>query len=549
MSRSIKQVLEALQLSERGTPKAEGRRATPTDRHREAIAECGNQVEKLHELASHLAAENEQLRRVHQEVAEQHRALQEEVDAITRPEQHRASVTRVERNGEVVAEVCGDNGIGHRWVSVHPEVDDEVLCVGDSVLLTKNRACILRVVGEAMWDCVATYQRSLDDECHILVRYREEQIPLALADSLLDVEFEPGDEIGFELVSRLALERLESDRDDQLFEACPPEADFAQLGGLDAVVAQLRHIVELHARPDLVKRYGLRMKGILLQGPPGNGKTTLGRCLASYITRRCPDRAAKFMYICGGNDNSMWWGATEATTRRRFAAARKQAETGFVVIYWDEFDAVAKRRAADPTSGISDRILNTILGELDGLRKLENVLVIASTNRAEMLDPAAIREGRFDVKLYIPSPNRAAARQILHNYLTKRAEVLRAGEQIDEIVGAEVARIYSPRSPLASLATVRFSDGTTQTIHGKELVSGAMLEAAVALAGEAAAIRELEGGETGIAAADLTRTLDLQLHSTAALLTPSNVKAYIRTIPQDSHPVAVIAAGSGSRGA
>ena len=197
-----------------------------------------------------------------------------------------------------------------------------------------------------------------------------------------------------------------------------------------------------------------------------------------------------------------------------------------------------KCRGTDHGSGAPDRILGTFLGMLADVQKSldENILIMAATNRASLLDPALTRPGRLDYKITIPPPNRRAAEAILKCYLSGYP----LAGSLEELLAPLVHRLFSPTGPYAELVAVRLSDGRRITVHGRELISGAILESVVLRAAEAAGYREpCTKIMEAITVDDLTASLDGELLSVVGLLSPSNVKAYVTSIPQDAHPVEV----------
>ncbi len=292
--------------------------------------------------------------------------------------------------------------------------------------------------------------------------------------------------------------------------------------------------------PELAARYKLPAKrGILLEGPPGNGKTKLARCLANYIAELSPAGECRFMAVAGSSDYSMWLGQSEQKIISRFAAARDLALRGGVpcLMFFDEIDAIGKRRNSDMGSGAPDRILSTFLAQLDGVQQVGNLLVIGATNRADILDSGLTRAGRLgDVKIRIPSPNRAGARAILNRYLASGLPL--AGEA-ELMVEGLLSRLYSPRGDYAELARVTLRDGRKVPVGARDLVSGAMLENVVKVAAEEAADREARTGPGGIDEADLSAALEQELRGAAGLLTPFNVRSYVPRLPQDVDVVAV----------
>jgi proteasome-associated ATPase len=245
------------------------------------------------------------------------------------------------------------------------------------------------------------------------------------------------------------------------------------------------------------------------------------------------------MAIAGSSDYSMWLGGSEQKIIARFQAARELATRGGVpcLMFFDEIDAIGRRRGTDLGGGAPDRILSTFLSQLDGMQQVSNLIVIGATNRADILDSGLTRPGRLgDVKIRIPPPNRTGARAILHRYLGNDLPL--AGDR-DEIVESLLSRVYSPRSEYAELAKATLRDGRKWPISGRDLISGAMLENVVRVAAEETADREAQTGHGGITEADLAAALDQELRGVSNLLTPASVRGYVPRLPQDVDVVAV----------
>jgi proteasome-associated ATPase len=235
----------------------------------------------------------------------------------------------------------------------------------------------------------------------------------------------------------------------------------------------------------------------------------------------------------------MWLGQSEQKIIARFEAARELAVRNDtpVLMFFDEIDAIGRRRGSDLGSGAPDRILSTFLAQLDGVQQVSNLIVIGATNRADILDSGLVRPGRLgDVKIRIPAPNRQGARAILNRYLGGGLPLAGEGEALVEGL---LSRVYSPRGDYAELARVTLRDGRKVAVAGRDLVSGAMLENMVRVAAEEAADREAQTGTAGITEADLAAALDQELRGAAGLLTPVNVRSYVTRLPQDVDPVAV----------
>ncbi|WFO75881.1 CDC48 family AAA ATPase [Desulfurococcaceae archaeon MEX13E-LK6-19] len=184
-----------------------------------------------------------------------------------------------------------------------------------------------------------------------------------------------------------------------------PEVRWSDVGGLEDVKQQLREAVEWPMKyPEAFKRLGIKPpKGILLFGPPGTGKTLLAKAVAT-------ESGANFIAVRGPEILSKWVGESEKAIREIFRKARQYAP---VVIFFDEIDAIAPARGYASDTRVTERIVSQLLTEMDGIYRLENVVVIAATNRPDILDPALLRPGRFDKLIYVPPPDYRARLEIL----------------------------------------------------------------------------------------------------------------------------------------
>lgn len=185
-----------------------------------------------------------------------------------------------------------------------------------------------------------------------------------------------------------------------------PSIKWEDIGGLENVKQQLREMVEWPLKhPEAFEKVGIKPpKGILLYGPPGCGKTLLAKAVAT-------ESEANFVSIRGPEIFSKWVGESEKAIREVFRKARLAAPS---IVFLDEFDAIAPRRGMGyADSGVTERVISQLLTELDGLVDLENVVVIAATNKLELIDPAVFRPGRFDRLVYVPPPDEKARLEIL----------------------------------------------------------------------------------------------------------------------------------------
>ena len=203
-------------------------------------------------------------------------------------------------------------------------------------------------------------------------------------------------------------------------------------GGLENVKQHLKEAVEWPLKnPEMFSRLGIRPpKGILLYGPPGCGKTLLARAVAT-------ESEANFISIKGPEVFSKWVGESEKAIREVFRKARMAAPS---VVFLDEMDSLTPRRGMGMSdSGVSERVISQLLTEMDGVVTLQDIVVIAATNRPDMVDTAVLRPGRFDRLIYVPEPDEKSRLQILKIY-TKSMPI---GKDVDLTQLAVMSKYYS----------------------------------------------------------------------------------------------------------
>ena len=190
-----------------------------------------------------------------------------------------------------------------------------------------------------------------------------------------------------------------------------PKMTWDDIGGLEDVKQQLKEIVEWPLKyKGVYKKLGIEPpKGVLLYGPPGTGKTLLAKAVAN-------ESGANFIAIKGPEIFSKWFGESEKLIREIFRKARQVAPT---IIFFDEIDAIAPRRGSHIGTSAVDSIVNQLLAELDGITSRGDVVVIAATNRPDILDPAVLRPGRIDRIIYVPPPDFKARLEILKIHTRK----------------------------------------------------------------------------------------------------------------------------------
>jgi cell division protease FtsH len=264
----------------------------------------------------------------------------------------------------------------------------------------------------------------------------------------------------------------------KVFDAERPQTTFADVAGYEGAKREVTEVVDFLKHPDRYRRAGaVAPKGVLMVGPPGTGKTLLARAVAGEA--RVP-----FLSVTGSSFVEMFVGVGAARVRDLFDEARKRAPS---IVFIDEIDAIGQRRGGQMISNDErDQTLNQMLAEMDGFDPATGVVVIAATNRPEVLDPALLRPGRFDRQVVIPLPAQRERRAIL----AVHAKGKPLGPDVDlEVVargtpgfsGADLANlvneaaIFAVRAGRSTITAVDFSEARDRILLGRRDSSNALL--------------------------------------------------------------------------
>ena len=221
----------------------------------------------------------------------------------------------------------------------------------------------------------------------------------------------------------------------------PPDVHWSDIGGLEEVKHELQEAVEWPMRfPDMYNKLGHTIpKGVLLHGPSGTGKTMLAKAVAT-------ESEANFISVKGPELLSKWVGESEKGVREIFRRARQASPC---VIFFDEIDSIAPVRGLEGSGHAStERMVSQLLTEMDGIDEMRGVVVLAATNRADMIDPALLRPGRFDKIIYVPNPDIKTREKILElniqgKPISKDLNLKRIAELTDGFSGADVAAVVN----------------------------------------------------------------------------------------------------------
>lgn len=339
-------------------------------------------------------------------------------------------------------------------------------------------------------------------------------MPLVLLRSALlaKEKLKPGLEVRLDINQRVALEVVGTGkRIDRSLEKVT-ELPWEAIGGQDEAVRAIRDTIELpFLHRDLYKRFEHTVpKGFLLYGPPGCGKTLLGKATAFNLRRQIKtqtgvDHHEFFLHVKGPEILNMWVGESERQVRDLFAQCRERASEGALAfLFIDEAESILGTRRAGRYHSILSTLVPMFCTEMDGLEPLHNVVVILASNRADLIDPAILRPGRIDRKIKVHRPDQKGVRTIYEIYLRDSLPLAEPKQQLAEAVTqAQFAHV-----PENEFLEVVYRSGRRDVLYRGDLASGALVAAVVERAKSFAIKRAIETGqETLLTRADLLQAL------------------------------------------
>jgi proteasome-associated ATPase len=469
-----------------------------------------DRVVSLQDQVGQLSERNDRLVRTLSDAREQIVTLKTEVDRLAQPPSGYGVFLLAHDDGTVDITQSGRK----MRVAVSPTVDLARLGPGQEVMLNEAMNVVAVREYERTGEIVVL-KEVLDDERVLVVAHADEERVVRMAGPLRAEKLRIGDALTLDTRAGYVYEKVPKAEVEELVLEEVPDIDYSDIGGLFSQIDQIRDAVELpFLHPDLFREHGLKApKGVLLYGPPGCGKTLIAKAVANSLAQKAAERQGNkeaksyFLNVKGPELLNKYVGETERHIRLIFARAREKASEGTpVVVFFDEMESLFRTRGSGVSSDVETTIVPQLLAEIDGVERLENVIVIGASNREDMIDPAILRPGRLDVKIKIQRPDAEGARDIFTKYLTKDLPLHpddlavhggSAQDCVDGMIQAAVERMYA-ESEENQFLEVTYANGDKEILYFKDFNSGAMIQNIVDRAKKMAIKDLLATGQKGL---------------------------------------------------
>ncbi len=428
--------------------------------------------------------------------------------------------------------------------AVSPEIlEEETLQPGDQVALNEGFVAIAKLPKPEQGPIARITTRLTDGQWLITGQAANSE---TLASNHPDLETETlkvGDEVILDPNQRVILARLPKRTSGVVIEDDLAQIDWSKVGGQSKVIEEVRKVIEypiLHK--DILKTMEYQLpKGFLFYGPPGCGKTLIGRAILSDIIRQLKEKESnqdlegRFIHVKGPEILNMWLGESERKVREIFKKARDYKEKGQVpFIFIDEAESILGTRQAMRGNNISNTLVPMFCAEMDGIQSLREAVVILATNRPDLIDPAILRPGRIDRKIKVGRPNREDCNAILKVYL--KPNLPREHENLDQMTQPFLDALFK-KSSRQEVLVLTLRTGKLKNLYWKDFISGAIIEGIVKRTKEKAIERAIDGKELKILSKDLTECLKTEFTDGNLLPAESNLEDWLQLLDLDPRDV------------
>ncbi|MDP6775668.1 MAG: AAA family ATPase [Candidatus Latescibacteria bacterium] len=476
--------------------------------------------------------------------------LESALEKVTSPANRVGTLLERPQDGVAYVVVGGSE----YYANLDARLDPEGLKVGTRILLNEAFS-VVGDLGYATSGPVGKVIGVLDDgRLQVGQEHGLQAAILSRSGELEDASLKVGEEVRIDPGFRVALERIPSHEAKDYYLEEIPELPWDKIGGQDAAIRAIKDTIEMPVlHPELFVRFQYSVpKGFLLYGPPGCGKTLIGKATAYNLVQQVQREAGLqlkecFMHVKGPEILNMWLGESERQVREIFSKAREKRKEGYLpVVFIDEAESVLGTRRAIRSHNIANTVVPMFCSEMDGIESLQDVIIILASNRPDLIDPAILRPGRIDRKIKVVRPEEAGGREIVRIYLTPDLpidpeEVRRHGNDVERavesLVDRTVSEVYARRDDTRFLE-VALRSNRREVLHRGDLCSGAILESIVRRAKEVAIRRSIASGEAeGISMDDLLQAIETEYAENEIFPPTDNTEDWLKLLDYDPENV------------